>query len=137
MATLDTSTIIIDQTGTLAYLSPTTLEVYDNTGPDVGISGIFSSGESDLGEPSVDKLVNYIDVDYVGKFNIWFKLDDMSTSVITVDTKATRGTAWIYLPLVERKAFQKLQYWIDGPTHGTEIYGIEIDFSILKRRRYN
>lgn len=142
MATLDTTTIMIDQDGKLAYLIPTMLEVYNSTGPDLGTVGVFSSGISDLGEPSVDKLLNYIDIDYIGQCNISFNfygLDGTSftSSVFALPTKSTRGTYWLQIPTSERKAFQKLKYWLTEPINGTIIYNLEINFSALKRRRYN
>lgn len=142
MATLDTAEIIIDQDGKIAYLTPEELWVYDEGGADLGIFGILSSGYSDLGEPSVDKLLNYIDLDYIGQFNIFFEFTSLDgqlggTSSFTVPEKTTRGTYQLYIPLKERKAFQKLRYWFAEPIHGTKIYNMEIDFSILRRRRYS
>ena len=140
MATLDTAEILIDFDGKVNYLTPTTLEVYNESGLDLGITGVFGSGYSDLGEPSVDKLLNAIDIDYVGQCNIFFSFQSLdgtsaTSSIFTLPSKASRGTYWLQLPLAERRAFQKIAYWFTEPTHGTKIYGLEIDFSILKRRR--
>lgn len=140
MATLDTAHVLVDFDGNLAYLTPTTLEIYDPAGADLGITGILESGSTDLGEPTVDKLLNSVDIDYKGQCNIFFSFENLdgnsfSTSVYTLPYKADRGTIWLHVPLIQRKAFQKISYWLTDPIQGTIIYGIEIDFSVLRRRR--
>ena len=142
MAQLDNTELLIALNGEIHYLTSDSLEVYNTNGEDLSITGILQSGSSDLSEPSVDKLLNYIDVDYKGQCTIFFSfknLDDesFSTTNIVLPYKADRGTVWIYIPLAQRKAFQKMEYWIVEPVHGTIVYGLEIDFSILNRRRFN
>lgn len=137
MATLDIAQPLIDFDGNIAYLTPDKLYVYNVNTDDQGIEGILFSGASDLGEPSIDKLLNFIDVDYIGQFMIYFTYDDPAgtTSSYLLPAKSTRGTHWLYIPLTERRPFKKVKYAIIGPTHGTIIYGLEIDFSVLRRRR--
>ncbi len=131
-----TNDILIDFDGVLNYLTPDALYVKDTNDPTITPAMIFS-GDSDLGEPSVDKLLNFIDIDYIGSLVFTFALDGVVQTSTVMPNKASRGTAWVDLPLSNRKPFQKLRYMISGPTPGTEIYNVEIDFSILNRRRYN
>lgn len=139
MATLDTAQPLISFDGSVSYLTPSELYVYDPTDT-TEITAVLRSGYSDLGEPSVDKLLNYIDLDYKGQFSILitFESEDgatYSTSSFLLPEHIDRQTTWFRLPLAQRKAFKKMAYWFVEPTEGTIIYGMEIDFSVLRRRR--
>ncbi len=128
--------VLIDLNGELSYLQDDVLWIYDPTDTElVGASIIFNN--SDLGEPTVEKLMNFADVDYIGAFNLTFYMDGTGIHTMEFGTKATRGTAWQDFPLTKRKAFQKLKLVITASAKTTKIYGLELDFSILRRRRYN
>jgi len=138
MATIlaDAVDILIDQAGHIAYLQTDILWEYDITDTTV-VGGSITFNNSDLGYPDIDKLINFVDVDYEGAFDLSFYADGSLQKTLLFADKSTRGTVWRDYPLTTRKPFQKLKLYITSATADTKIYGIEIDFSILKRRRYN
>jgi len=130
--------LLVDLNGKKAYLEDNSLWVNtpsNTTNPSASIQ----FNRTDLGEPSIDKLINYFDIDYEGEFTIKLYYDDTVDSPIwssTVnDHGATRDTEWIPLPLINRQAFQKMFIVIIANDASCKIYGIEIDFQVLKRRR--
>jgi hypothetical protein len=134
---LNANDILIDISGKIAYLGDSVLHIYDNTDT-TEVTGQVISPSTDLGEPSVDKLMNGIDIDYIGQISIGYYFEGQSQPVIQDFTyTATRTTVWREYPLIHRKAFQKLAYFILTNTKGTKVYGIEFDVNPLKRRRYN
>lgn len=132
----DAVDILIDHDGEVAYLQTDNLWEYDSADTTV-LGGSVTFNNSDLGEPSIEKLINFVDVDYEGSFSLSFYLDGVLIYTMTFTDKASRGTVWRDFPLQYRKAFQKLRLYITSSTNDTKIYSIEIDFSILRRRRYN
>lgn len=132
----DANDILIDFDGHISYLTDDKLYVYDDTDTTI-LGASLTSNNSDMGEPMADKLINYVDVDYVGAFNLTFYFDNVAIWTMIFTTKATRGTIWRDFPISKRKAFQKLKVVLTTSTPNTKIYGLEIDFSVLKRRRYN
>lgn len=137
MAILSTANeVLIDLNGDIAYLQDDTLWIRDTTDTELlGAYIIFN--DSDLGEPGVDKLLNFIDVDYVGAFNLTVYFNGTAVHTFQFGTKGSRGTTWRDFPLAKRKAFQKLKIAISASAKTTKIYGLEIDFQVLRRRRYN
>jgi len=138
MATIlaDAVDILVDQNGNLAYLQDDTLwEFYSSDATVVGGSVTFN--DIDLGEPGIEKLINFIDIDYSGALNLSFYGDGTLQWTATFADKATRGTVWRDFPLQYRKVFQKIKLYISSITPDTKIYGIEIDFSVIRKRRYN
>ncbi len=128
--------ILVDLNGDLAYLQDEILWIRDETDTElIGCSIVFN--DSDLGEPGIEKLLNYADVDYIGAFDLTYYLDGIAIHTMNFSTKATRDTAWQDFPLAKRRAFQKLKLVITASAKTTKIYGLEIDFSVLRRRRYN
>lgn len=132
----DAVDILIDQNGNVAYLQEDTLWEYYSTDPTV-VAGSVTFNNSDLGEPDVEKLINFVDVDYEGSFQLHFYADGALQHTTEFADKSTRGTTWRDYLLASRKAFQKIKLLITSVTPDTKIYGIEVDFSILRRRRYN
>lgn len=132
----DAVDILIDQNGNLAYLQDDALyEYYAADTTSAGGSVTFNN--TDLGEASIEKIMNAVDVDYEGSFVLHFYADGVLQCSLTFADKATRGTVWRDYPLVNRKVFQKLKLYIASSTIDTKIYSIELDFSVLRRRRYN
>lgn len=128
--------ILIDRNGNVSYLQDTLLWEHDAT--DTEVTGAFVNfNDSDMQQPAVDKLLNYVDIDYEGSFRLNFYLDGTLSHGVTFPDKASRGTIWSDYPLSKRKAFQKLRLTLSSSTPDTKIYGIEVDFSIARRRRYN
>lgn len=132
----DALDILIDHDGELAYLQDDILWEYNGLDTTV-VGGSVTFNNSDLGEPSVEKLINYVDADYEGSFSLTFFLDGAEIYTMAFTDKVTRSTVWRDFPLQYRTAFQKLKLYITSATADTKIYSIEIDFSILRRRRYN
>lgn len=132
----DANDILIDLNGEIAYLQDTVMWIRDETDT-TQITATMITNNSDLGETSVEKLLNSLDVDYVGAFNVSFYLDGDFIHTMVFDNIATRDTVWRAFPLALRKPFQKLSLYITASVIGTKIYSLEVDFKILKRRRYN
>lgn len=132
----DAVDILVDHNGEIAYLQTDALWEYDGTDTTV-VGGSVTFNNSDLGEPSIEKLINYVDVDYEGSFSLTFYFDGSLIYTMSFSDKASRTTVWRDFPLQYRKVFQKLKLYITSATSDTKIYSIEIDFSVLKRRRYN
>lgn len=132
----DANEILIDFSGNVNYLTDDKLYIYDNTDTEV-VGGLIKTGSSDMAEPTIDKLINFIDCDYVGSFKIVFTFDDIYIHTIELPYSSTRTTRWVSFPLSKRKALQKIQLAITSSVKDTIIYRIEVDFTVLKRRRYN
>ena len=132
----DANEVLINFDGELAYLQDTMLWIRDDSDIEL-IGATVEFNNSDLGVPDIDKLINYADVDYEGAFTLTFKLDGVAIHTMDFIEKATRSSIWQDFPLVKRKAFRKLQMTIAASAKDTKIYGIEIDFDVLRRRRYN
>ena len=128
--------ILIDLNGQAAYLQDFDLWVYDSSDP-VTIGATIEFNNSDLGVPEADKLLNFVDVDYIGAFNLTFYLDGVARHTMVFNSSVTRTTKWLSYPLSKRKAFQKLKLVLTASEKTTKIYGIEIDFDIIRRRRYD
>lgn len=133
---VDAVDILINQSGRVSYLQADKLYEYYAADATV-VGGSITFNNSDLGYPDIDKLINFVDVDYEGAFNLSFFTDGTLQWTIEFTDKATRSTVWRNYPLSKRIAFQKLKLYITSATADTKIYGLEVDFSILKRRRYN
>ena len=126
--------ILIDFNGDPAYLTNDTLYVHDTTDTtEVGASLVTNN--SDLGEPTLDKLCNLFDLDYTGEVHVYVLLDGVTITDFTTTYSASRRTQYFYMPLAARRPFQKISFIINTATIGSILYGIEIDFSVLKRRK--
>lgn len=132
----DAVDILIDQNGRVSYLQENKLWDYDATDTTV-LGGSITFNNSDLGEPGIEKLINFVDVDYEGAFTLTFYGDGQALAQMVFNDKSTRGTIWRDYPLQYRKPFQKLRLYISSTTNDTKIYSIEVDFSVLRRRRFN
>jgi len=130
------SEIMYDFEGYPSYLFQAVWYTRDTTNTTV-INGYLITNNSALGEISVDKLINYLDCDYKGAFTIGIYYDGILQITLTAPTRSSRGFSRIYMPLIHRKAFQKLKLYITCLTAGTIIYSIEPDFSLLNRRYRN
>lgn len=130
--------ILIDFDGQLAYLTSDKLYVYSSSDTNIVLS-TWISPEMDLNEPSIDKLINFIDVDYIGAFTIQLEFDGIEDNTMSqyFSPVSVRTSVWRHFPLRGRIPFKKVKLTITSSTPGTIIYGIEIDFSVLRRRRYN
>ena len=126
--------ILVDLNGNTAYLTPQELYIYDSNSTDV-IQGSLLTNESDLGEPTVDKLLNSIEIDFKGKVSIGVYLDGTYNCLLEAGPSSVRTTNFLYVPLIKRKAFQKVRLYFTTTTPGTVLYGTEIDFDILKKRK--
>lgn len=132
----DANEILIDFNGNINYLTNDKLYIYDNTDTEI-VGGLVKTSSSDMTEPTIDKLINSIDCDYVGSFKITFIFDNVPIHTIELPYSSTRTTKWVSFPLQRRIPLQKIQLAITSGIKNTIIYGIEIDFTVLKRRRYN
>lgn len=126
--------ILIDSDGNIAYLTDDKLYVYDADDTEV-VGGYIKHIETDLGEPSVDKHLNGIDIDYKGTVTVYIYVDGVNEHTFSLPNRATRGTAWVHYPLAGRVPFQKFYTHFVTATAGTTIYGFEIDFNVTQRRR--
>lgn len=129
--------ILIDLNGKLAYLQDGSLWIYSaGDSEEVGALVVFNN--TDLGVPDVDKLINFVDVDYEGAFNLTFQFDGVTTHTFYFDdVSILRTQVWEDFPLSKRIGFRKLKMSITASDSNTKIYSIEIDFDVLRRRRYN
>lgn len=128
--------ILINLSGELAYLQDTKLWIRDTSDSEL-VGATVEFNNSDLGVPDVDKMINFVDVDYEGAFTLTFTFDGTIIHTMTFADLETRGSEWQDFPLIKRKSFRKLQMTVVASVKSTKIYGIEIDFDIQRRRRYN
>ena len=132
----DANEILIDLDGEIAYLQGDALWVRDTSDEEL-VGATVEFNNSDLGVPDIDKLLNFADVDYEGAFTLTFEFDGTAIHTMTFADTASRSTKWQDFPLIKRKSFKKLKMVIIASAKDTKIYGIEIDFTVLRRRRYN
>jgi len=131
-----TNQILVDLEGNLAYLTNDKLYIY-NSGDIFNSSGFITHHSSDLGEPSLDKQLNFIDVDWEGTLQILVYLDGAHKhTFILAGSAGIRSTAKLDFPLAKRKAFQKMYLKIQSSAHNSIIYSIELDINGIKRRVY-
>lgn len=126
--------ILIDLDGYRAYLTDDALYVYDADDTEV-VGGYIRHNETDLGEPSLDKHINGVDVDYKGILTLYFYFDGEQEHSITVPNSASRTTRWVHFPVSSREPFQKIRSLVVSATSGTILYGLEYDFNVVQRRR--
>lgn len=125
--------ILIDLNGYRAYLTDDELYSYGTDSLNPG--SYVTTNNSDLGEPSVDKLLNYIDIDYVGStWSIQVFYDSGYEVTLEIPASVVRREKQIYIPLVNRKPFQKLKLKVINNSEIANLYGLEVDFDIIKRR---
>ena len=125
---------LLDLDGNRAYLGPSKLHVYDDTDNTI-IEANLTTNYSDLGELNVDKLLNFIEVDYQGNIEIDVYYDYVIQFTLTTDNSINRTSQYLYIPLIKRGPFQKLRLVIRTNTANTILYSVDIDFSPLKRRK--
>jgi len=128
--------VLIDLNGEIAYLEDTKVWTYDATDTEL-IGAAVTFNDSDLGQPTLEKLINFADADYIGAFDLSFYYDGTFIHTMSFPTSAIRTTVDIDFPLVKRKAHTKIQIVATATAKTTKIYRLEVDFSLLKRRRYN
>jgi len=135
MAILENANEILeDADGNVAYLTDDELYIYDAT--DVTqTAGYIKHAETDLGEPSLDKHVNYLDIDYKGIFLIYVYMDGVAEYTYILPFSADRTRQWIYLPLDARKPVKRVYLHYYTITADSVIYGTEIDFNVVQRRK--
>ena len=126
--------ILVDFNGNRAYLTDDKLYVYDATDT-TETPGYIRHNNSDLGEPSVDKHLNGIDIDYEGMLLLYMYQDGVAQKTFTVPYSADRTTLWMHYPTMDRVPFQKIYFHVYTVTTDTTIYGLEVDFNVTKRRR--
>lgn len=126
--------VLIDLNGNRAYLTDNKLYVHDSSDTTI-VPSFLQTNESDLGEPAIDKLLNMFDIDYKGQLEIRIYQDGIHITTLTTTASNDRTTEYLYMPLASRRSFQKIQFVFYTERNDTVIYGIEIDFSILKRRK--
>lgn len=125
---------LIDFNGERAYLTNTELYTHDAT-DEIVVEAYLTTNSSDLGEFGVDKLLNFIEIDYIGKVYIDVYYDSVLQFTLTSNTVTSRTSDFLYTPLTKRIAFQKLILKIRTTDANTYLYKAELDFSVLKRRR--
>lgn len=125
--------ILIDHNGQLAYLTDNSLYIYHLDTVD-SIGGLIVLNNSDLNEPHLDKLLNYIEVDYKGTIELYFYFDDQYVCRLTAPKATSRTTKLLYFPLRFRRPFQRLQIKMLSKDRSTIIYNLEVDFDVLPKR---
>lgn len=126
--------LLIDFSGYISYVTDYAFYTHDAT--DTTETGAYVvTNDSDLGYPDVDKLVNFIDLDYKGTIQVLIYQDGTATHIFNPPDKTSRGTRWLYMPLRKRVAFQKIKIKIASTDPDSIVYGAELDFNVLKRRR--
>lgn len=125
--------LLIDHNGQLAYLTDNSLYIYHLDTVD-SIGGLIVLNNSDLNEPHLDKLLNYIEVDYKGTIELYFYFDDQYVCKLTAPQATSRTTKLLYFPLRFRRPFQRLQIKMLSKDRSTIIYNLEVDFDVLPKR---
>ena len=136
MATIlsEANDILIDSDGHRAYLTDDSLYVY--TLLDVNVPPSYlTTNSGDLNEPSVDKLLNCLDIDYSSSgLSIAIYYEDVYKFSLSVPASANRTSKQLWVPLQYRMPVQKLKIKVINTTLLTTLYGLEVDFNIIKRR---
>jgi hypothetical protein len=125
--------VLIDFDGNLAYLQNTALWTRDTNDTTV-MHGYITTYESDLQQASMDKLLNYIDIDYIQDITIDVYCDGAKTQTLITTSSDSRTSERLYVYLHNRKAFKKIKLVFYTATAGAKLYGAELDITILKRR---
>lgn len=125
--------MLINHDGNIAYL-------YNNKLYEYNISSTYNEGAylvtntSDLGEMSVDKLLNYIDLDFKGTIFVYINYDNNQFILLQRAESASRTIKRIFIPLSLRRPFMKIAIRLNTNDNTTQVYKFELDFGILKRR---
>lgn len=124
--------ILIDFDGHPNYLQSDSFFVYDAS--DLVVPAVLlQTNNSDLGEPSLDKLLNFIDLDFKGPITVLVYYENVGTFFITANS-ATRITKRLYVPLKNRKPAKKIKFGFAAADSTTILYGMEIDFIVMEYR---
>lgn len=125
---------LVDFNGENAYLQSDKLWIRTSSSY-INITYALLGAETDLGAPDIDKLINYIDIDFVGTVRVHYMLDGTYVGYLSTTTEAQRKSQWLYMPLANRKPFKKIRLLIEFVGSTSKLYSMEIDFNPLKRRR--
>ena len=133
---IEFSELFINLTGKIALLSTNTQNLYvEGTLVPSYYDGYLETNNSDLSEPNIDKLINYLEIDFQGRLDTLVYSDGNLLYTFNTDNASVRTTNFLHMPLSLRKAFQKIRLVFQTTTPNTKLYGVEVDFSILKKRR--
>lgn len=125
--------IFIDENGELVFLSD--LKFYKYGTSITQVTGNLESGDSDLGEPNIDKVVESITAQYKGAFTLGVYLDGTLQYALSFPYTSTRQTLTLFALPQYRIASEKIRFKIESTTNITEIYNLQLDYIILPRRR--
>ena len=127
------SYILTDLDGNQAFLMERGLYIA-GTEPSNHITAQLSTNRSDLGEASLDKLMDYYDIDHVGTGTISITSDAGTLLETTIPSSTTRYVHRIYHPLDKRIPCQKIGVNITTTDPTFIMYGVEVNFGTVKRR---
>ena len=96
---------------------------------------VLETHPTDLGQPDVEKLIDFIDLDYKGDGgNLILYLDDEEINSWIIPSSTKRTIKRFYLPLSKRYPKQMMNLRITSSASNLYIYNIEIDFMPQKRQ---
>lgn len=93
-------------------------------------TSFIQTGQSNLSELGSRKLLEFIDIDYIGSGLAYIYLDDILTSTIEIPSSEKRTTYRLYAKLNERKPSDNIYIIFKGKV---DIYNIELDITPLEK----
>ncbi|MDP4194808.1 MAG: hypothetical protein Q8940_07155 [Bacteroidota bacterium] len=109
-------------------------DIYIRSGYNALPSGMLTTSFSDLGEATMDKLLNYISLDMTGKVTLFIRMDDNVVGY-TFET-SQRKTLELRMTKDNRFPFEKFHLRFLVNAESFTLYKAELDLTPIKRRTY-
>lgn len=94
---------------------------------------IVQLANTDLGEPSLDKKINYLEIDYLGGGDLYIYVDDLLLNKITLTYNTNKKIQRYYMSLQLRKVFNTLKIVIRSEDKDFIFYNAELDIDVYER----
>lgn len=92
------------------------------------------TADSDLGETSIDKLVNYMDIDVIGECEIYLYGNNILIQDYYIDGDNNMGKR-LFVNLSNRKPYHRLRLEIASYDPNFKLNNIELDVTYVRRKQ--
>lgn len=93
-------------------------------------SSSFLTAKTDLGSPEYYKLLNYLDIEYIGAASIAIIGDGESIKRWDLLNKESKGIERLYCNIDNRKVWKNMAIEINNSTENFKVFNIIIDVDI-------
>jgi len=87
-----------------------------------------------LGEAGIDKTINYIDIEYIGRGRFYVYASDLVVTQISLPYQGSKEYKRFHVPLNRRIPKEKLRFLIQADTADFVFYNAELDINVSTRK---